>query len=170
MEEDKQQWLSIAAVVLVIAGLGYFLFRQSQQVETPEVNSAEVIAEQKAEELLEQMNFEVPETAVRATLRDVEGGSGAGVATKIDDDGNQTFSVLVALPEPSTGVTYEAYLVGEGEGNEVYLGKLREAKGGWILDYESKADLSEYTKVRVTREEVDDRVSEEVILEGEFRE
>lgn len=169
MEEDKQQWLSIAAVVLVIGGLGYFLFRQSQQTEEPMVENAEAVAEEKAQQLMDQMNFEVPEQAEKATLTDVSGGSGAGIVTRVDENGTVDYSVLAALPDSPAGESYEAYLVGEGEENEVYLGKLKEAKGGWMLEYQSSSDMGEYKSVKVTRETKDDKTSEKTVLEGEFK-
>lgn len=169
MEEDKQQWMSIAAVVLVIAGLGYFLYRQSRQVQEPTVEVEDIIAEEKAEDLVEQMRIEIPDTAERATLKDVTGGAGSGLATRLDEDGGRMYSVIVGLPEPETNEFYEAYLVGSEEEDEVYMGKLSQQKGGWLLEYSSTTDLGEYSRVKVTKEQVDDKSGEEIVLEGEFR-
>lgn len=168
MEEDKQQWLSIVAVVLVIGGLGYFLFRQGGQEEEVSVESAEVVAEEKAQELIESMNFQIPEEAEKVTLRDIAGLGGAGIVTKVEEDGSVEYSVLAALPDPIGGEYYEAYLVGEGDDNEVYMGKLSQAKGGWMLEFDSTSDLGEFNKVKVTKETVDDKTSEDAVLEGEF--
>ena len=168
MEEDKQQWLSIAAVVLVIGGLGYFLFRQSQQSEEPVIETADEVASERADELIDQMNFEIPEDAERVNLRDVSGSSGAGVATRMGEEGEMELSILAALPEIEEGEKYEAYLVGEGDENEIYLGELRQAKGGWMLEYQSSSDVSGYNAVKVTHEKVDDKTSEETVLEGSF--
>lgn len=169
--EEKQNWLTIAAVVLVIAGLGVFLYRQSrQQPEEIETPSDDQVAEQRADEFLETLNVDLPEDADRVNLRDVTGGQAAGVATRREaETGTTTQSLLVALPEPEAGVFYEAYLQSEVEEAEpIYLGKLRSVKGGWMLDYQLTGDETGYTQVQVTRETTDDRQPEEVILEGEF--
>lgn len=170
MDEDKQQWISIAAVVLIIAGLGYFLFRQGQQPEEDSSALEEQVAEERAEEVLSEMNIELPENVERATLRDVAGVGAAGVATRDEvvegEDENREYSLLVSLPDLAENEFYEGYLVGEGD--PVFLGKLRQAKGGWMLDYTLEKEIEGEPVVKVTRETVDDQQPEETVLEGNF--
>ncbi len=170
MDEDRQQWLSIAAVVLVIGGLGYFLFRQSRQPDEVSVDTADTAAEQKAQELLDSFNKEVPENASRVTLKDVSGGDSAGVATVSEavEDEAREYSVLAALPEPESGEFYEAYLVSDEAENQILLGRLQQAKGGWMVETSSGVDLGEEAKIQVTREKVNDQTPEEPVLEGSF--
>ena len=173
--EEKQQWLSMAAVVLVIVGLGVFLYRQSRNTpdEQPQANAEEQIAEQKAQEVLDNMRVTLPDNAERATLRDVsEEIEGAGLATRVEEGDQLMLSTLVSLPEPEAGVFYEAYLT-KSEATEqdepMYLGKLIQAKGGWRVEQEAtKEALVGYDRVMVTREKVDDKQPEETILEGNF--
>lgn len=168
--EEKQNWLAIAAVVLVVAGLGVFLYRQSQQ-QSPEAEavSEEEEATQRADDLLESMDVTIPEDAERVNLRDVSGGEGAGVATRREEEsGEVTQSLLVALPEPESGSFYEAYLTSESNEEPLYLGKLRSVKGGWMLDYSLSESDAGYTTIQVTHEQTDDRQPEEVIMEGAF--
>jgi len=170
MDENKQQWLSIAAVVLVVGGLGYFLYKQSQVPVDEDINIDDIVAEEKADDLIESMNFEVPEDADRATLKDVSGGESIGVATRQEsEEGGRTYSLLAALPDPSSGEFYEGYMMESGEDDEVYLGKLRKAKGGWLLEYEGQSSLLESNpKVVITLEKVDDETPETKVLEGAF--
>ena len=165
--EDRQQWLSIAAVVLVIGGLGYFLYQRSRQ-EVPVNNLGEGIEiEEKANQLLESMNIDVPEGADRANLKDVNGGDNTGVATRSFENGEFTHSVVAALPDPEKGSFYQGWLTNEA-GESMSTGKLRIAKGGFILDFTSNKDLSDYSKVMITLEKVDDNKPEESLLEGSF--
>lgn len=165
--EDRQQWLSIAAVVLVIGGLGYFLYQRSRQ-EVPVNNLGEgVEIEEKANQLLESMNIDVPEGADRANLKDVNGGDNTGVGTRSMENGEFTHSVIAALPDPENGSFYQGWLV-NAAGENISTGKLRIAKGGFILDFTTDKDLSEYNKVMVSLEKIDDNKPEESLLEGSF--
>ncbi len=170
MEDSKQQWLTIAAIVLVIGGLGYFLFRQGQEVEEgPVVESEDIVAEERANELLQQLNVELPEDVDRVNLREVGESGAAGVVTRSREEGEREIRVLAALPEPVSGEFYAAYLSSPNEELEdIYLGRLREAKGGFILETLTEASAQEYPNVKVTREKVDDEQVEEVLLEGAF--
>ena len=166
--EDRQQWLSMAAVVLVIAGLGFFLYQRSRQVENEGMIGDSAIAEEKANQLLDQLNIELPENLERANLSDVSGGDGTGIATRSYEDGSFEHSVIAGLPDPEAGTFYEGWLVREEPFDVVYTGKLRIAKGGYILDYNSGADLSDHEQVIVTQETVDDQKPEQHVLEGSF--
>lgn len=169
--QDRQNWLTIAAIVLVVGGLGAFLYRQSQQqVEEVDVVDQEDQARERAEQLLQQLDVEVPDDATRVNLRDVSGEGGAGIATRREDSDRLLQSILVALPEPGAGEFYEAYLVADNDEVEsLYLGKLRSVKGGWTLDYRlTSQQADQYRQIQITRETNDDRESEEVVLEAEF--
>lgn len=169
--EEKQNWLAMGAVVLVVAGLGIFLYRQSRQAQ-PEIQlpSEDQTAQQRADELLESLDITIPDDATRVNLRDVTGGSAAGIATRTETGEETSQSVLVALPEPIEGEFYEAYLVNpqDESADPVYLGKLRSIKGGWTLDYNLSEDQSMFNTIRITKEKMDDKQPEETILEGEF--
>jgi len=168
--EDRQQWLSIAAVVLVIGGLGYFLYQRSKQAEPTNNNLGEgVEIEQKANQLLETMNIDVPEGVDRANLEDVSGGGGTGVATRDMVNGKFVHSVIAALPDPEAGMFYEGWLVNTVTDDVVSTGTFRIAKGGFILDFTSSTDLTDHNQVVVTLEKVDDGKPETHVLEGTFK-
>jgi hypothetical protein len=171
--EERQQWLSIGAVVLVILGLGFFLYRQSRQADTGQVeviSQEDQEADARGQEVADRLNVNIPENAERATLRNVADADGAGIATRVlEDEGDDEVSVLVALPDPQAGEFYAAYLVsGNEEDAPIYLGRLTQAKGGFMVEFNSSEEIGGYSMVRVTRESVDDEQPEEVLLEGEF--
>lgn len=168
--EEKQNWLTIAAVVLVIAALGVFLYRQSQQQpEEISIPTQDEVAEQRADQLLETLDVDIPENAERVNLRDVSGGEAAGVATRVEEGETVSQELLVALPEPEAGEFYEAYLLSDDEETDpVYLGRLRSMKGGWILEYQLTEENQGMNTVQVTKETTDDQTPEEVVLEGTF--
>lgn len=169
--QDKQNLLTIGAVVLVVVGLGVFLYRQSQQpTEEVAVVDQEEVARDRAEQFLQNLDVEIPEDATRVNLRDVAGTEGAGIATRRPQGDVLLQSLLVALPDPQPGEFYEAYLLSSDETQDpMYLGKMRMVKGGWALDYQlDSQEAQDYSKIQVTREKTDDRQLEEVVLEAEF--
>lgn len=168
--EDKQQWLSIAAVVLVVIGLGVFLYRQSR-VETEVVTeeTQEQRVSKRADEVLERFKAQVPEDATRIDLKDVSGGEGAGVVTRRVEAAGEQVSIMVGLPDLETGEAYVAYLASDAQEPELLkLGQLRQAKGGFLLDTVVKQSLDTYSKVRIIKEFTGSDNSEQVVLEGDL--
>ena len=74
---------------------------------------------------------------------------------------------MADLPDPQAGKFYEGWLV-MGE-KVVSTGKFMIAKGGYLLEYESSTDYSDYNMVVVTLEQKDDKTPEVHILEGTFK-
>lgn len=169
--QDKQNWLTIAAIVLVVAGLGVFLYRQSQQP-APEVEiiDQEDEARAKADQFLQNLDVTIPDGATRINLKDIADVGGAGIVTRNQQAGMIAQSILVSLPDPQPGEHYEAYLVADDEAvADLYLGKLRSLKGGWNLDYRlSQQQAESYKTVQITRETSDDRQKETVLMEAAF--
>ena len=93
----------------------------------------------------------IPQDQEKIELKDVSGGAGMGLATRNE--------ILADLPALSNGKVYQGYLE-NSSGKTVLLGTLEEAKGGWILNYNSSI-YPGYNKVIVTQENTR-------ILEGSF--
>lgn len=125
------------------------------------------------EEKIERtFNLEIPDNLERADLRDVSGGTGSGIATRKYEGGRFTHAALADLSDPAVGYFYEGWLVRgkEGDANFAFIstGKMRVAKGGYLLEFNSSTDYSTYSGVVVTLERVDDKKPEAHILEGSF--
>ncbi len=154
-------------VILVIAGVIFLIRRPEEEVEdqTPTVEEVE-------EELEESFKFEIPEDVDKARLVDLLKLGITGLVTRDVQEDKTTYAVLVDLPDPEEGVFYEAWLVKKDEqGEDTYLsiGRLRVAKGGYLLEHDAyEEELKEYDMVIITREKVVDSTPEEVILEGSF--
>jgi hypothetical protein len=105
-------------------------------------------------------------------LSDVSGGNSSGIATRKFE--NETFSltILADLPDTEQGGFYQGWLERGDEDSEDYslipAGKMKLAKGGWMLNFESSTDYSDYNQVIVSSESVSDNNLEEPILEGSF--
>lgn len=98
-------------------------------------------------------NVQIPENVEKAELT---GESGMGIATREFANGKYVYTILVNLDEPSSGNFYAGWLVrgkaGDSNYSVVSLGKLRVAKGGWLVDFESSVNYSDYKNVLVTLE------------------
>ncbi len=163
----KARDVVIGFVVLVILIGGALWIRKAKnKVETP------VPTPNITERISKTFNLEIPDDVDKAELTDVSGGDGSGVATRKFETGIFSHAVLADLPEPTPGYFYEGWLVrGKvGDSNFSYFstGKLGIAKGGYLLNFASAKDYSDYTKVVVTLEKVNDKTPEQHILEGSF--
>jgi len=162
----KRRDIVIGIVVLVLLG-GIVWWRQKNQ-ETPKVPQT-LSTEQSLEQ---KYNIQIPEDVSKAELKDVTGGSASGIVTKDFKDGEFTSSVIADLPDPESGHFYEAWLSKGEKGSSDYslisLGTFNNAKGGYLLDYNSKTDYSDYDSVMITSETKLDKNPESTVLEGNF--
>jgi len=164
---NRERWIGVAVVLLVVGG--FLMLRGGNGQGLDEAALGEGIEiEERASEFAKQMGVTLPEDVEKASLADVSGGEGSGIATRDFVEGSFSHSVLAAVPEPVAGSWYEGWLVRPDPFDVVYTGKLRVAKGGWVLDYTANEDLTDHTQVVVTLEKVDDQKPEAHILEGSF--
>lgn len=108
----------------------------------------------------------IPKDADKADLSDVNGGPGLGEAVKISQKGRFNITVLADLVAPNDSKFYQAWAVKDG--TYVSLGKLRVAKGGYIADFVSTTDYSDYKTIIVSLEKVFDSTPEIPVLKGSF--
>ena len=164
----KRRDIVIAVVVLVVLGaLIYWRQKNPRQEElkVPETLSVE-------ESLEEKLNIQIPDDGDKADLKDATGGSSSGIFSRKSENGKFVSSFVADLPMPAAGKYYEAWLVKGEKGSEGYsivsAGRLRSAKGGYLLDFSSNTDYSGYNKILVTLESKSDSTPEETVLEGSF--
>jgi hypothetical protein len=150
------------AILAIIAGLVFFAKRSKNSglavpSETPTI-------EQKVQD---RFKYTVPAGVDKIELKDVSGGNSFAVATRKFE--NQTFdvTVLADLPDPEAGSFYEAWI--QKDNINVPLGKLSVAKGGYLVNFTSSKDYSDYNKFIVTIEKKDDLTPETYVLEGSFQ-
>lgn len=141
-------------ILAILAGLIYWF--RTRGTETPAL--PEVTIEEREQDLENKFRVDIPDDVEKAELKAVAGRDGIGIATRNE--------ILVDLPDPSVGSFYQAWLE-NGEGKLMSLGKLRVAKGGWLIEYNS-ANYSGYNKVVISEEKVFDSKLETRVLEGSF--
>jgi len=144
----------IGLIVLVALISGALFIRNSRKdklaVTTPTI-------EQKVTEKFGGLT--IPSDVDKADLTDVSGGTGLGIATRKFANGRFELTVLADLPNPTTGSFYKASILKDN--SSISIGSLRIAKGGYLVDFTSQIDYSDYNKVVVT-------LGGKTILEGSF--
>ena len=143
----------VGLVILVaLAGILYLVTK-------PKTKPLVIPDSKKIEETIEsKFKLTIPDDIEKADLADVSGEGLAGIATRGE--------ILADLPDPSGKEFYQAWLK---KGEElVSLGKLRVAKGGWMIEY-SAAKYPDFETVLVSRETVFDSKLETRLLEGSFK-
>ncbi len=157
----------IVGVVVLILIVGAFSWIKRSK--TSNVYVGNPVVEEKIEK---SFNLSIPDDLDRAELKDVSGGNGSGIATRKYEGGKFTHMILADLPDSLGGTFYEGWLVrGKmGDANFAYIstGKLLMAKGGYLLEFVSASDYSDYKMVVVTLEKVNDKTPETHVLEGSF--
>jgi len=120
----------IIFVVLVIAVAVFLLFfkvRDTKNKVQPLPLQTPSVTERVQEKF---KGLTIPDDSTKIELKNISNIEGAGIATQTE--------VLADLPELEKGETYQV-LLSNGV-KTVLLGNLKQAKGGWILEY----DLSKY--------------------------
>lgn len=104
------------------------------------------------QQLREKLNgLVIPDDKDKIELVNVSDGEGMGIATKTE--------VVADLPDPPSGRTYQV-LLGNGT-RTVLLGSLRQAKGGYILEY-NLSNYPGYNQITVV-------LGLQHVLEGTFK-
>ncbi len=164
---SKRDIIIGVVIFAILVGAVFFFRRQKKGPELPITPPPSV--EDKIEK---SFNIELPDDVDKATLKDVSGGDSSGISTRKYANGKFTHTALADLPDPDSGEFYEGWLVrgnpGEANFSFISTGKMRVAKGGWLLEFQSSKDFSDYKMVVVTLEKVDDKKPEKHILEGSF--
>jgi hypothetical protein len=166
----KSRDIVLGLVIVVLLG-GFFYWRKVKtQVPKEELKVPQTLSVQ--DQIEEKFNLKLPEDVDKAELKDVSGSSSSGIATRKFE--NQTFShtVLADLPDPDQGKFYQGWLLKGEEGKEgfalVSSGTMKQAKGGWMIELQTKTNYSDYKKVVISLEEKADNTPEKRILEGSF--
>ncbi len=149
-------------IILVILALVTVFYRKSQ---VPSITDVEKLQE-KESQIEGVFNIEIPEDLEKAVLEDVSGGISSGIATRDFKGGKYIHTVLADLSDPEGKMFYEGWLT---KGDDfISTGKMRIAKGGYILEFGSAIDYSDYDGVVITLEKIFDNNPEKHILEGSF--
>jgi len=159
----------VIGLVILFALAGFIFFRAKRET-SPELIVPQTLSVE--DKLEEAFNLQLPEDVEKVELNDVSGGDGSGIATRKFESGRFTHTVLADLPDPAVGSFYEGWLVrgNAGDANFAFIstGRMTLAKGGYILEFESQTNYSDYSNVVITSERVADTTPESHILEGSF--
>lgn len=154
MNSSKKDIVTGLIIVLVILG-GYLLYKK---IKTPKILPAPAPQQISFKDELENnFKFDIPDDVNTIELKTVSGNNGRGIATSTE--------VLADIEDPAPGYFYQGWL--ENGGKLVSLGKLRIAKGGWLLEYDG-SKYPEYKKIIISLEKNFDKSLEKPILEGSF--
>lgn len=146
MNTKKIILIFVALIVLVVVFLIIFPKFNKKPSTTLPVGTPSV--EQQLEQKLNGLT--IPNDVEKIELKNVSGGEAMGIATRTE--------VVADLPELPIGKSYQV-LLGNGT-KTVLLGTMHQAKGGWILEYDS-SKYPGYDQITVVR-------GSEHILEGSF--
>jgi hypothetical protein len=174
MEEEstgltsRRRDIVIGVVILILVAVAaYFILKPSDE---PEITIDQTSSVE--DELEESFKFELPEDVEKVELSAVRGDGSRAIATRKFENGTYSHTVLADLPDPESGTFYEGWLVRGKSGDEnfaiISTGQLTIAKGGYLLNFESSTDYSDYGSVVITLEKVADSTPEEHVLQGSF--
>lgn len=156
----------IVLVVLIVAVLWIRNARNKKTLNLP------LATPNIAEQISKTFNYQIPDGANQAQLKDVTGGNGSGIATAKYANGTFTSTVLADLPDPAAGKFYQAWFirgkVGDANYSIISLGVLNAAKGGFLVNFQSSTDFSDYKNVVVSLESQRSFAPTTNVLEGSF--
>ena len=162
----KRKDIVIGLIVLAaLAGIIFSFRKPKDNLTVPSTPSVE-------EKMEEFFSIEIPEDVEKTKLSGVVEGFGTGIATRTYENSIFEHVVLADLPQPEAPYFYEGWLVrgevGDDNFDFISTGKMILAKGGFILEFKSDIDYSDYRGVVITNEEIEDSTPEEHVLEGVF--
>jgi hypothetical protein len=155
----------MGAIILAVMAGGFLLLRNNQ-TPTIEVEPTPSTLETLEDQIENNFKVDVPDNAEKAELKDLNGGDGSGLATRLFENNRFSATLLVDLPEPAVGGFYQGWL-SDGETFKS-LGRLRVAKGGYMVDFSGAQNLDEFSEVIVSEEKASVSTPTNIVLEGSF--
>jgi hypothetical protein len=157
----------IGFVILAFLIVGFLLLRRPNTKQPQPFPEQTPSSKQKIESVF---NVTIPDDVQKAELKDIAGINGTALATRKFDK-NFVFTVLADLPDPPRGYAYHVWIskdTSDPNADARDLGSLRIAKGGWILDYQSKSDLSSYNGVFIAESTGAEKSPQKKVMLGTF--
>lgn len=159
----------IGVIILIILAGAIFMLRRNPSV--PEMANNPSPTPSVESRLEDSFKVDIPDDAEKAELKDVANVNGTAIATRSWENNRYSATVLADLPDPESGF-YQVW-IGRGGATDanttfVSLGRMRVAKGGWMVEFQSNTNYSDYDTVIVTQESTSDSRPEKHILEGSF--
>lgn len=142
-------------VILVILGI-VFGVKKAKETKVKPLN---IPTPSVTQELENRFNLSISDNVEKINLQAASGFEGVGIATRKFANGIFSHMVIADLTELTSG-SYQAWLI-KDENTEISTGTLKLAKGGYLVEFTSKTDYSDYKKVEV-------RLGESIILSGSF--
>lgn len=155
----------IAVVVLALLIAGALYYKKARVAVAPSPLPEPTVNFQTIESKFPGLT--VPANADRINLNGVGGMSGLGEAWRAYDNGKYSLTVMADLPAPKSGFFYQGWL--GKDGNYLSLGQLQSSKGGYLVEFSSSKDYSDYKDVLVTQEKYFNSTPETHLLEGSFK-
>jgi len=158
----KDIFLGFFLIVLAV-GISYIVFfRDADDEPVVVIEESQTLSVQ--DEIEDTFNLVIPDDIEKGELLAIGDGTSSGMVTRDFMDGSFVFTVLADLPELDEG-EYEVFVSKEvPESSEYFaisIGSLRPAKGGYIVEFSSSEDLSEFENVVV-------KADDEVVLSGKI--
>ena len=158
----------IVIAVIILGVIGFILYNISTTDNTPELDVTPTPSAVERD-IEERFGRTIPEDVERAELIMPSGVSRdqiSAIATRDVRDKVTIVTVLADLDDPQPGTRYFAWVSNDEE--FVLLGALRVAKGGWLIDYETDRNLTNYDRVVISQESQVSEQPKGVIVEGTF--
>lgn len=153
----------IGIVILVVLALAIFLLRRNPTVPQSSFSPAPTTSIES--QLEDALRVDVPDDVEKAELKSVSGVTATALATRKWANNRFEATVLADLPNLESGF-YQAWIVKDN--TFISLGRMRIAKGGWIVEFQSNTNYSDYNNVIVTQETTADNQPEKRVVEGSF--
>ncbi|MEK7061385.1 MAG: anti-sigma factor [Patescibacteria group bacterium] len=142
-------------VILVIIGIIFGVKKAKDAKVKPLVIPTPV----ETQQLENKFNVTIPSDVEKINLQAAFGFEGMGIATRKFANGTFSHIVIADLPQPASG-SYKAWLI-KDDTTKISTGVLRLAKGGYLLEFTSNTDYSNFKKVEV-------KLGERIVLSGSF--
>jgi len=142
-------------VILVILGI-FFGVKKAKEVKVKPLNIPTPVTTQSLES---KFNLTIPSDVEKINLQVAFGFEGMGIATRKFASGVFSHIIIADLPEPASG-SYQAWLI-KDDTNKISTGVLKLAKGGYLLEFSSNIDYSDYKKIEV-------KLGDKIVMTGSF--
>ncbi len=155
-------------ILIALVG-GVLVLRRSS---TPALTSIPTPTPSSEQKIESSFKVDIPDDVEKADLKDVANVAGTAIATRKYENNTFSATILADLPDPADGEFYQAWIAKDSLSDEktvfASLGRMKVAKGGWMIEFSKKEDLTNQKNVLISLEKTADSKPEKHIMEGSF--
>lgn len=164
----RQGVLIVLMIAILLSAIVYYFFFYKKPKSELVVEDLGPKVLQSEESIEESFQLEIPENIDKTELVNKTGEDGMAIATREVVQNEFVLTVLANVPDGEYYAALVRGILGDENFDIKPIGQLKLAKGGYLSEFESSEDLSDYDRIIVSKTPITTSIPDELVFDGSF--